>query len=430
MKNLVKILVLILATDVWASESGEDYGQRKCRGLATLSMANDNLIGSKAEWDTFVKGNPLFVVGGADSTCERCCESEPLLHDLQQELQGKAKFSYPQKHKKQKKIVRKEIKVARVDLNNKDLTQKLGGEGIWFPMGTTILLVIEGRAFKYEGFDEVISVIHHLQRLANPLVSLTSEEQIMSFLDTSEPKIWHEDYHGMLCAKGQSFDEDHLMELQLADYGYQTRVVAFFFDKDDFKDEIAMLKHSSQHLALRYNLRIGMVTDKKLITKMKKSHPEIFLDVGMSVMVLRRYDGTLSMLNLADVEADRYVWWITTKSIKGVEQVSSAVSEIAELSHMRIITLFVDFSEPEVSEKSTMLIKNMEKLAPEFIENYVITWTDDEWYMKQRRTLGITWDELPSIGMNSFEHIIYAYPRGQPFDVPSLRAWFNKISLK
>ena len=173
-----------------------------------------------------------------------------------------------------------------------------------------------------------------------------------------------------------------------------------------------------------------MVTDKKLITKMKKSHPEIFLDVGMSVMVLRRYDGTLSMLNLADVEADRYVWWITTKSIKGVEQVSSAVSEIAELSHMRIITLFVDFSEPEVSEKSTMLIKNMEKLAPEFIENYVITWTDDEWYMKQRRTLGITWDELPSIGMNSFEHIIYAYPRGQPFDVPSLRAWFNKISLK
>ena len=60
----------------------------------------------------------------------------------------------------------------------------------------------------------------------------------------------------------------------------------------------------------------------------------------------------------------------------------------------------------------------------------MITWTDDEWYMKQRRTLGITWDELPSIGMNSFEHIIYAYPRGQSLDISSLRAWLNQISLK
>lgn len=52
--------------------------------LATLSVANENKIESKAEWDTFVKENPLFIVGGADSTCDKCCESEPLLYDLLQ----------------------------------------------------------------------------------------------------------------------------------------------------------------------------------------------------------------------------------------------------------------------------------------------------------------------------------------------------------
>ena len=73
-------------------------------------------------------------------------------------------------------------------------------------------------------------------------------------------------------------------------------------------------------------------------------------------MVLRRYDGYLSMLNLSDSEASQYVWWISTKSLKGVEKVSNAVSEIAQLSHLRIITLFVDFSAPDVSQKSTKLI--------------------------------------------------------------------------
>ena len=70
----------------------------------------------------------------------------------------------------------------------------------------------------------------------------------------------------------------------------------------------------------------------------------------------------------------------------------------------------------------------MESLAPEFVEKFMITWTDDEWYMKQRTKLGITWDELPSIGMNSYEHMTFVYPRGGPFDEHGLRAWLNHIS--
>lgn len=50
--------------------------------------------------------------------------------------------------------------------------------------------------------------------------------------------------------------------------------------------------------------------------------------------------------------------------------------------------------------------------------------------MKQRRRVGITWDELPSIGANSNTQVIFAYPRGEPFDKISLRAWLNEISSK
>lgn len=68
-------------------------------------------------------------------------------------------------------------------------------------------------------------------------------------------------------------------------------MVAFYYDKDDYKDEIEMLRHTGQYMANRYNLRIALVTDKKLITRMRKAHPDLFLDSN-SVMVMRRYDGT------------------------------------------------------------------------------------------------------------------------------------------
>ena len=125
------------------------------------------------------------------------------MQDLQKMLKDKVQFSYPEKHKKQKKIIRKEIKIVRVDLNDKELTQKLSDSGIHFPMGTTIVLVIDGRSFKYDGvIDNATILVHNLQRLANPVISLTKEDQIMSFLDTSDPKIWPDDYSGVLCAKG------------------------------------------------------------------------------------------------------------------------------------------------------------------------------------------------------------------------------------
>jgi len=47
--------------------------------LPTLSVAADNIIHTKAEWDEFVLNNNFFVVAAADSKCVACCDSEPLL---------------------------------------------------------------------------------------------------------------------------------------------------------------------------------------------------------------------------------------------------------------------------------------------------------------------------------------------------------------
>ena len=47
--------------------------------------------------------------------------------------------------------------------------------------------------------------------------------------------------------------------------GFNTRVVAFFYDKAEYKEEIRILRDTATYSAMRYNLRMGIVTDRKLV---------------------------------------------------------------------------------------------------------------------------------------------------------------------
>ena len=44
--------------------------------------------------------------------------------------------------------------------------------------------------------------------------------------------------------------------------------------------------------------------------------------------------------------------------------------------------------------------------------------------------LGITWDELPAVGLNSLEHISFAYPQDSPFEKELMIQWLKNVSLK
>ena len=63
---------------------------------------------------------------------------------------------------------------------------------------------------------------------------------------------------------------------------------------------------------------------------MKHKHPEFFHAVGLSVMVLRRYDGELFKANLADLTTNDYNWWITDKSTKPVDRQTVAIFQMSE----------------------------------------------------------------------------------------------------
>ena len=115
------------------------------------------------------------------------------------------------------------------------------------------------------------------------------------------------------------------MNVYLREMRHNTRVVAFFSDKDEYRDEIKILKFYATILANRYNLRIGIVTDKHLVKLMKKWRPEFFFKDTESTMVLKSYDGAMFSNNIAENPAGDYLWWITDKSSKPVDKLTPAV---------------------------------------------------------------------------------------------------------
>jgi hypothetical protein len=113
----------------------------------------------------------------------------------------------------------------------------------------------------------------------------------------------------------------------------KTRVIAFVYDKADFNDELKNLRSAGKVSAKREELRIGMVTDKKLIKKYKAQYGTLWFPEGAySTVVLKRYDGkTFSHDLLQGNPPIGFIFWINKKSLKEVEEMSGDTFRIFEL---------------------------------------------------------------------------------------------------
>ena len=134
------------------------------------------------------------------------------------------------------------------------------------------------------------------------------------------------------------------------------------------------------------NLRIAYVTDTHLIDKMKKKYAHLFFDVGMSSMVLVRYDGHIQKLDLATVDLKdtpdiyiKYNHFINAKSTKPVDEISEAVYQTTASARLPMLVMFMDFknSDPEVVDRCTRLLQTMEEIASVYEHIFKVYWTQD-----------------------------------------------------
>jgi hypothetical protein len=217
------------------------------------------------------------------------------------------------------------------------------------------------------------------------VVNLNTEEDILKFLAFENE--WQED---------TKFFGNNSVSLGslYTDRKTKTRVIAFVYDKEDFVDELKNLRQTAKFSAKRDDLRVSMVTDKKLIKKYKANYGTLWFPEGAySSIVLKRYDGRTFYHDLLTGNPPMgFMFWINKKSVRDTEEMNPDTFRIFEMIRQPIVVAFVDLKsqDKEVARESIKLVDEvLPEVAPAFFHGLIIAYADNTLYNKHRKILGL-----------------------------------------
>jgi len=98
---------------------------------------------------------------------------------------------------------------------------------------------------------------------------------------------------------------------------------------------------------------------------------------------------------------------------------------------MPIVIVYVTFDyerRPKAARRCTEALEALKRTIPEYKQKFMVFYTSDPAQLAQRRVMGITWDKLPSMGLNSLQHQVFTYGRDTPFDEENLEQWFIALT--
>lgn len=93
-------------------------------------------------------------------------------------------------------------------------------------------------------------------------------------------------------------------------------------------------------------------------------------------------------------------------------------------------TIYVDWKDPVASATSSMVINLMREIQPKFEKDFKFVWTDSPYALSKRHNIGIHWDELPAIAVNTVQNFKHAYPRHHPFEKSHIVKWLGEVIQK
>ncbi len=111
-----------------------------------------------------------------------------------------------------------------------------------------IFVMHEGRYYRFtssrvdddKSYNEISNLVHFINRLQHPLLPLDSEAAVEKFLDTSQHV---DETTGFLKKEGQDLGEIYdVLKLK-------TRVLVFMFDKDEYQNEMKLIRDAGRILS-------------------------------------------------------------------------------------------------------------------------------------------------------------------------------------
>jgi len=266
--------------------------------------------------------------------------------------------------------------------------------------------------------------LNWINKIIFPIVQLQNEEEVDKFFDLSQE--WQENTPFFKNSPYKAYGEDYDAS------NTKARVVIFMYDKEDFKDEVGIMRRTGRFSALRKDLRIGIVTDGKAIKRFKTRFGSLYFPEGAHTsIVLKRNDEKIFMYDLmaSNGEPLNMNYWINRKSLGDVIEMTQSAFKVFELVRLPILIAFVDFEHEKKSirEASIKTVEILKKVAPSYYKGILFTYASNTDYKHTRKNLGITHNKIPAISINANEQKVTPFPSDKPLSKKNLHTWVDQF---
>ena len=258
-----------------------------------------------------------------------------------------------------------------------------------------ILVYKKGEYYPYEGYFMRGMLLHFINRVINPVVYLKTVNEVEAFFETETE---YEEKNEFFKNKFEGIGDYY------AKMGKRVRVVGFFSDRNEYKNEIRLLTEAAQALAgKRDDLRVGLVTNKTVVKVFKEKYGHRMFDEYSHNSIVLARDNQFTY-NDIEKESDNLQYWINKMSIKKTsDEINRETSVIVKALNQPVVYLYFNRQSLNPSKRadSKVAYDLFQHVAPFWFEHFNFITVEEgiaaTENLERRYDQGITWAKFPSI---------------------------------
>jgi hypothetical protein len=212
------------------------------------------------------------------------------------------------------------------------------------------------------------------------------------------------------------------------------RVVAFVAHPKEYGEDLKKLHQAARNLHPRGELRVARVINPEVVKHFKdQMGSQWFTEQSLNSLVLLRSGAdnkSRVKVFYSDISSQSIVYyeWINEQSLDHIMELSGYSYRIITMLRKPFFVAFLeDDMKGDVAE-SKSLMRILERLAPMY-PKFEFTYTKNSFYKQKKSSLGISWDEEPSLtfnfGPNPDQSI--PFPKDREMTEASIKEYMNKI---
>lgn len=316
----------------------------------TLSIGNFN-ISSERQLKDIIKKEPTFLIGISSKDCEECCRMETYYNSF---MEVALKYS-------------PKIPLMRYDASSSNFISKYIGGIDSVP---ALYGVRKGVFHKFFDLPDSMKILRFVDKLISPIYHMDKLEDVLEFL--SQPK---GDFQSL-------------------------KILGLFEEKDLVQEYEEAIRPFSSWFAADFRV----VTDKQIITEVRKLKPEI---TQMNTLILMRVDDTKYL----DLEVPQDIRsWVAQNSVGLVEELRPYNFQMYAATGAPMLVMFID----PANIYSPLYLDEYKKSARKFEGRVKYAWlngTNPE-YIEKRNKLGLATEIFPALAFNSKNSVNYPMAEG------------------